>query len=83
MSQLKQYAAGAKVQLKDICRTPANERTGEPEKPGLLPISQRTWLNWVSRGIAPKGELIGMRTRVWAIEDVRAVGNKQVQWEEA
>lgn len=71
MTTQKQYPAGAKVQLKDIARNP---KTGEP---GLLPISQRTWLNWVAAGIAPEGELIGHKTRVWTVEQVLAVGQGQ------
>lgn len=70
----KTYPAGAKVRLADIARGPDGT-------PGLLPISARTWLNWVQRGIAPAGELLGPRCRVWTVEQVLAVGALQIEQE--
>jgi hypothetical protein len=76
MSTPKTYPAGAKVRLSDIARDPDGT-------PGLLPISARTWLNWVEKGIAPKGELLGQRCRVWTVEQVMAVGAQQIEREAA
>lgn len=66
-AQLKQYPAGARVTVAQIC--------GDKEEgvPGLLPISPRTWWNWVKNGHAPKGESLGPKTRVWPIEQVLAL----------
>jgi hypothetical protein len=76
MTSTKTYPAGAKVRLADIARGPDGT-------PGLLPISARTWLNWVEKGIAPAGELLGPRCRVWTVEQVLAVGAQQIEPEAA
>jgi hypothetical protein len=62
------FPPGALVRVKDIVGRPKDGR------PGLLPISERTWLNWVSAGRVPQGRKIGPKTRAWPIEVVMAVG---------
>ncbi len=39
----------------------------------FLGIGLSTWWLWVKEGRAPKGHLIGSRTRVWRAEDIRAL----------
>jgi hypothetical protein len=69
-----QYPAGALLRVKQICSDKPKE--GEPPQPGLLPITSRTWLNWVAAGRVPPGKLIGKRTRVWPVEVVLQVGGQ-------
>lgn len=64
---LKQYPAGALLTVSQIC---GDKKAGVP---GLLPISPRTWWNWVKGGTAPQGKSLGPKTRVWPIEDVLAL----------
>lgn len=55
------------LRLKDI--------VGDRSKniPALIPVCAATWWNGVKSGRFPKGLLIGPRTRVWRVEDIRAL----------
>ncbi|MBF6648956.1 AlpA family transcriptional regulator [Methylobacter sp. BlB1] len=39
----------------------------------VLGISKNTFLNGIKAGKYPAGQLLGPRTRVWAVADIRAV----------
>jgi len=42
-------------------------------KPALIPISRRTFLNRVKDGVYPKPIKISARTTAWRVEDIRAL----------
>jgi prophage regulatory protein len=46
---------------------------GHPKRgiPALLPICKTSWWEGVKSGKYPKGFLLGPRTRVWAVEDIK------------
>lgn len=61
------YPAGAQLRVGSICRTPKNHGP-------LIDVTPRTFLRWVAEGKVPAGRKIGSRTRVWTIEQIRAIG---------
>jgi hypothetical protein len=64
------YPAGALLKVKDIC----GDRT--KGKPGLLPVSERTWQRWAEDGLVSKGVKLGLRTRAWRVEEVMAMAGQ-------
>jgi hypothetical protein len=68
---LVQYPAGSMVRVRQIC--------GSPDRPGILPIHPRTWTKMVAAGRAPRGVLLGPRTRAWTIESILAYREQLLQ----
>lgn len=48
---------------------------GDPRKgiPAVIPVSAATWFRGVESGKYPKGKLHGPRTRVWHVDEIRAL----------
>ena len=50
-----------------------NQILGDKDHPPILPIGKTTWYAWVKSGKAPKGVLLGAKTRAYRVEEIRAL----------
>jgi len=53
------------LRLNQIVKVPGSS------EPPIIPISRTSFLNGVKSGKYPPGILLGERTRVWPVEDIR------------
>ena len=50
-----------------------NQILGDKDHPPIIPVGKTTWYAWVKSGRVPKGKLLGTKTRVYRVEDIRAL----------
>ena len=50
-------------------------KNGDPDEPGLIPISKSSWWAGIKKGVYPVGRKLTERTTVWLESDVTAVIN--------
>lgn len=63
---MSQFPPGAMVR--------ASQVYSKPGRPGLLPISQSTFYDWLATGRVPQGKRIGNRTVVWPVDALLDIG---------